>query len=104
MPGELYAWDEAKRAANIAKHGIDFSDALLLDRSNAVIQADQRLDYGEERFVATGPIRGRLHGLVYARRVDAAAGRNVIRVISLRKANKRERLIYEEAMADRTDQ
>ncbi|TFF17947.1 BrnT family toxin [Jiella endophytica] len=104
MGGDVYAWDETKRLMNIAKHGIDFTTAPSLDRNNAIIQPDTRFNYGEERFIATGPIGGRLHVLVYARRIGAMAGTTIIRVISLRKANKRERLVYEKAMADRADQ
>ena len=81
-----YEWDEAKRASNLANHGVDFADVSRFDFIGAV--AEERS--GEVRYVATGYIGNRLHKLVYLVR-----GGN-IRVISLRKANNREREIYHE--------
>lgn len=52
--------------------------------------ADDRFNYSEERWVALGLIDNRLHVLTYTIR-----GEN-IRLISLRKANKRESEYYEE--------
>lgn len=83
-----YEWDEAKRASNLAKHGVDFADVARFDFIGAVAEAEERS--GEVRYVATGYIGNRLHKLVYLMR-----GGN-IRVISLRKANNRERKIYHE--------
>jgi uncharacterized DUF497 family protein len=85
-----YEWDENKRAANLAKHGVDFIDAEHFDWSLAIEAIDDRFNYGEDRWVALGSIGNRLHVLAYAVR-----GEN-IRLISLRKANKRERGYYEE--------
>jgi uncharacterized protein len=45
-----YEWDEAKRKANIAKHGIDFADVALFDWEGV----DDREDYGELREIALG--------------------------------------------------
>jgi uncharacterized DUF497 family protein len=81
-------WDDDKRAANLAKHGVDFGDAARFDWDRALEVEDARYDYGERRWRALGPIDGRLHALVYARRGDA------IRVISLRKANAREERLH----------
>ena len=83
-----YEWDEAKRTSNLAKHGVDFADVARFDSIGAVAEAEERR--GEARYVATGYIGNRLHKLVYLMR-----GGN-IRVISLRKANNREREIYHE--------
>ena len=49
-------WDEAKRAANLAKHGIDFLLAEQFDFEGAKIGPDARRDYGEPRFIALGLI------------------------------------------------
>ena len=95
-----YEWDEAKRVGNIRKHGIDFVSVLEMDWEFAVIQADLRRNYGEERFRAFVPIRLRLHVVIYARRAESKPGLaahgvakrgDVMRVISLRKANEKER-------------
>ena len=85
-----YEWDENKRIANIIKHGIDFLEAEHFDWSSAIETIDDRDDYNEERWIALGLIDKRLHVLIYALR-----GNN-IRLISLRKANSRERKYYEE--------
>ena len=86
---EEYEWDETKRVSNIEKHEIDFADAEDFDWDTA---AHDRVRRGEEiRFVATGYIRGRLHIAVYTMRGDLK------RIISLRKANPRERRRYEQS-------
>ncbi len=77
-------WDEDKRTANLAKHGVDFADAERFDWSSAKTEHDLRHDYGEDRFESVGLIGERLHVLVFTPR---ATGR---RIISLRKANPRE--------------
>ena len=85
-----YEWDEAKRRANIAKHGIDFALVEGFDFETALVTVDDRFDYGERREIALGLIGSRVHVLVFHRRGTAA-----IRVISLRKANAREVKRYE---------
>ena len=85
-----YEWDENKRAANLAKHDVDFIDAENFDWSSATETIDDRFNYSEVRWTALGFIGIRLYVLTYAVR-----GEN-IRLISLRKANKREREYYEE--------
>lgn len=90
----LYEWDEQKRAANKARHRVDFPVVVDFDWDNALVAPDDRRDYGEERFMSIGPIDGRLHVLIFTPR-DAA-----VRVISLRKANKREVRQYEKAQAN----
>ncbi len=80
----MWTWDEPKRQANLAKHGVDFSSAPLMDWSGCVFGLDLRREYGEIRIVATGMLGQRLHVLTYTLRGES------IRVISLRKANERE--------------
>ena len=87
----MYEWDEAKRRANLAKHGVDFADLVRLEWSPADLREDTRNDYGERRFVVDGYIDGRQHVLAFVWR----NGR--VRAISLRKANARERKRYEQA-------
>lgn len=87
----LYEWNDGKRAANLAKHGVDFLEAEQFEWSSAIEAKDDRLRYGEERWIALGLIGKRLHVLIYTRR------RWVIRLISLRRANKREKDYYEKA-------
>jgi uncharacterized DUF497 family protein len=58
-----YEWNEGKRAANLAKHGVDFCKAEDFDWASAIEARDQRFDYGEERWIALGMIGSRLHVL-----------------------------------------
>jgi uncharacterized DUF497 family protein len=85
-----YEWDENKRVANLAKHGVDFIDAKNFDWSSAIETIDDRFNYIEDRWIALGFIGSRLHVIIYTMR-----GENV-RLISLRMANKREKDYYEE--------
>jgi len=89
----LYSWDEAKRAINVAKHGVDFAAANDFDWDFAHIEIDDREDYGELREIAWGFIGVQLHVLVYTRRED-----ELIWIISLRKAERRDVKKYEEAI------
>lgn len=83
-----YDWNDDKAAENVAKHGVDFESMTRFDWSTALTRTDTRRDYGETRFVSTGLIGARLHVCVWTKRAD------VIWIISLRKANERERKHY----------
>lgn len=85
-----YEWDSHKNQSNVEKHGISFENATLVFLDlNARIITDTRFDYQEERFIILGEIVNRVHVVAYCER-----GNGVIRVISARKANKREQRIY----------
>jgi len=88
MAERRYEWDEAKRIENLVRHGVDFRAATGFDWESAVIFDDRRRNYGEARFLAYGALAGRLHVLVHTLRSERT------RVISLRKANRRERAAY----------
>jgi uncharacterized DUF497 family protein len=83
------SFDAAKNARNIAMRGISLEQALTFEWDSALIVADTRRDYGENRFQAIGLITKRLHVLVFTPR----SGKT--HIISLRKANKREVEQYE---------
>jgi uncharacterized DUF497 family protein len=80
----VFTWDETKRKANLAKHGIDFRDAETIFDGPLVTVEDMREDYGEPRYVALGLLEGVVVSLVYAERNDQ------VRLISIRKALKHE--------------
>lgn len=80
-----YEWDEGKRLANLAKHGVDFALAADLEWETALTVPDTRFGYGEERNTTFGFIGDRLYALVWTLRAGG-----VVRIISLRKANRRE--------------
>lgn len=86
-----FEFDPAKDEVNKKKHGVSLSLIEAFEMDMAQITVDERLDYQEQRLIAIGPIGGeRLYVLVYTVRGDA------LRVISLRKANRREALKYVE--------
>ena len=84
-------FDPAKNLNNIAERGLSFELVGGFDFETAVFTVDARRDYGEIRHRALGLIAGHVHVLVI---VEATSG---IRVISFRKANKREVAQYEQA-------
>jgi uncharacterized DUF497 family protein len=90
-----FEWDEEKRRVNLEKHGIDFVDAFKLFNRPVIVSQDQKKDYGEKRFACYGYLGEIFVALAFTRREP-----DIIRVISLRKANRRERRRYEEAIAD----
>jgi len=77
-----YEWDERKRSENVRKHGVDFEEALRFKWDAALIEIDNRRDYGEPRMSAIAPIEDRLYMMTHRG--------GFIRIISLRKANLRE--------------
>ncbi len=85
-----YEWDPNKAIINIEKHGIDFADAVtVFDDLNAVTIDDP--DYDEQRFITIAmDAFGRILVVTYTWRGD------IIRLISARKATKRERKQYED--------
>ena len=87
-----YFYDPAKDRANRAKHGVSLAVAEILFAGPHLSMTDDRFEYGEVREVAFGLINDRLFVRVYA---DREAER---RVISLRKANKREVKSYGERL------
>jgi len=89
-----FAWDEAKRQANLRKHGIDFIGIEQVFASETVTVLDDRFNYGEERFVTFGVLSGRVVAIAHAETDE------VIRIISVRKATKDEESSYFKEIAD----
>lgn len=83
-----FEWDEAKRLANLAKHGLDFAQAERLDWANATIVPDRRFDYGEDRFRAFCMTDRELYSVALTFRAG------VVRIMSFRHANRKERKLY----------
>jgi hypothetical protein len=87
----MIAWDERKRAANLAKHGLDFEDA------NRVYNNPLKLTFesprkDENRKLDLVTIEDVLLPFIYVERG------NSVRAISLRRASRTERRIYEKAI------
>jgi uncharacterized DUF497 family protein len=81
-----FEWDEAKRQANLAKHGLDFLRVTRLFDGQVVTRHSPRGD--ESRFVTVGRVDGRLVAAVWTLRGDT------IRLISARSAHHGERRHY----------
>jgi uncharacterized DUF497 family protein len=84
----MFTWDEAKRRANIRKHGIDFADAPKIFEGLTFTAADDRETYGERRFLTLGLLEDQVVSVTHTERRDQ------IRIISIRKATKHEARFY----------
>jgi uncharacterized protein len=94
----MYEWDEAKREANLREHGFDFDDA------DSVYESPDKITFkesgrGELRWRGLAPVEwaGSILSLAYTVR-----GYN-IRIISFRKAPRRERRVYDNFRATKQD-
>ena len=80
----LIEFDPAKDAANQEKHGLSLALASELDWDASLVWVDERYEYGELRMIALAPATGILYYVAFVDRSEAR------RIISLRKANRRE--------------
>lgn len=87
----IVIWDQKKAKENLKKHGISFEEAqTVLESKQQLILEDN--DHDEERFIALGFSKHlNLLVVIYCYRLS-----DVIRIISARKATKKERKLYEE--------
>lgn len=81
-------WDDDKNKINIEKHGIDFKDAVFVFSGKVITFKDDRNDYGEDRFITLGELEKRVIVVIHTQRAYN------LRIISMRKANEREKKIY----------
>ncbi len=89
-----FEWDEGKDRANRAKHGVSFHTARLVFEDPLHLSLQDRHVRGDERWKTLGLVQGVIVLLV-AHTCQEIDGREFIRIISARKATKRERLEYE---------
>jgi uncharacterized protein len=93
-----FEWDAAKAKANCDKHKVSFEQARdVFKDTMALDEPDEREEYGEERFNRIGIVEGRLLVVTYTQRIDGNSGEEIIRIISARPAERRERKRYHEA-------
>jgi uncharacterized DUF497 family protein len=91
----LFDWDPEKRRKNLLERNIDFTDAALVwDDPMRQERVDYRKDYGEVRYQSIGKVSFGILFVVYTGRVSRN-GEDVIRIISVRKANARDNKEYE---------
>jgi uncharacterized protein len=83
-----FEWDEKKRNANLAKHGIDFADLEPLFGGLTITVLDGRYDYDEFRFITLGILNGIVMTVAHTETDE------VIRIISARKATRYEEESY----------
>jgi len=86
-----YNWDPKKEQININKHGITFSEAVEILESDYCLILKGDTDHSEDRFVFLG-LSKKLKILVV---VVAYPEEELTRIISARKATKKERSFYE---------
>ena len=85
-------FDSGKDAANLSKHGLSLAAAAELSWDAALVWIDDRADYGEVRMVALAPLGDILCLVAFVDRKPAS------RIISLRRANRREVNHYAKAI------
>jgi uncharacterized protein len=88
------SWAETKRARNLKDHGVDFVDTPRVFEGTTFTFEDDRFRYQEQRFVTLGLLAGIPVSIVHTESEDE------IRVISFRKATKRETQIFFERVQD----
>jgi uncharacterized protein len=89
-----FEWDEAKRKSNLKAHDLDFAEAELVFGGLTASYEDDRFRYNEQRFVTLGLLRGVPVSIVHTESKD------VIRIISFRRATHHETAFFFETIAD----
>lgn len=87
----MFEWDEAKSRWNLNERGFDFGFAARVFEGDLLEYEDRRRHWGERRLVAIGKVEGEALLVVYTWR---GANR---RIISARRASRRERDAYRQA-------
>jgi uncharacterized DUF497 family protein len=90
-----FEWDPKKESLNVKKHHFDFTTAIQIWNGQIVEKIDDRRDYRETRVIATGETEGSILVVVYTWRGQTR------RIISARKANSREKRLFEKEITRR---
>ncbi len=89
-----FEWDPDKATSNLKRHGVDFADAVGVFEDEQAITIEDEDAEGEQRFITIG-LDFTLRTLVV---IYACRQADTIRIISARKATKKERAAYEEGI------
>ena len=91
-----FEWSEEKNSLNIQKHNISFKEAKeVFSDPLHISKLDHRFDYFEERWITLGTTtKDKI--LVVANIFFDENAQEIIRIISARKANQKERIFYEQ--------
>jgi uncharacterized protein len=85
-----------KAGAKPCQARLDFDDARYVLSQPMLVVEDERKDYGEQRFRGVGQLQDIVVLIAFTLRTD------VLRIISMRPANKKERIAYARALEERT--
>ncbi|MGB9144684.1 MAG: BrnT family toxin [Acidobacteriaceae bacterium] len=87
--------DEAKAASNRRKHGLNFESGMLVFSDSSAISEPDRIVDGELRWQVVGMFEDRAL-LTVACTINQEGLDEVVRIISVRRATRRERIAYEQ--------
>jgi hypothetical protein len=87
-----FIWDPDKNRKNIINHSIDFNDVPDMFDYPMLTTVDNRKEYGEERWIGIGFLKGVIAVIAYTEDDE----KEEIRIISARKATKYERNKFKE--------
>jgi uncharacterized DUF497 family protein len=90
-----FEWDEAKAKSNARKHGVRFEDAMLVFADPYALVEQDRVEGGELRWQTLGLAAG-IVLLLVAHTVRDEHQDEIIRIISARKATRKERTRYDQ--------
>jgi uncharacterized protein len=91
-----FEWDEAKALANVRKHGVSFALAARVFADPFALSEQDRIEDGEHRWRTLGLVDGVVVILVAHTFRDGDDGADIIRIISARRAEPKERRRYEQ--------
>jgi uncharacterized DUF497 family protein len=94
-----FEWDSAKAASNLRKHGVGFETAMRVFADPFALSEQDRIEGGEQRWQTLGVVEGHLLLLVAHTIWDEDENGQlieVVRIISARAADRRERRNYEQ--------
>lgn len=94
-----FEWDPMKARTNLRKHGVTFEDAMhVFNDPDAQFEQDRTGEGGELRWQALG-LAGGVVLLLVAHTIRSECDDEVVRLISARRATRRERSLYDETRA-----
>jgi len=94
--GYTFEWDERKNENNLQKHGVDFETASRVFDDPHRVPFIERVEGGEERWHMIGFVPNTMLILVVVHIYPEEGNENLVRIISARRASKRERKTYDE--------
>lgn len=90
-----FEWDAAKAKSNLQKHGVSFDEAVAVWADPLALMKQDRIEGGERRWQTLGMVGGCLVLLVAHLVDEDHDGVEVIRLISARAADRKEKKRYE---------